>query len=319
MLYPLKFKSIYKEKVWGGDKIRKLKSDNSTPLNCGESWEISAIQNDISVVENGFLNNNSLEEIIEIYMGEIVGDSVFDKFGYEFPILLKIIEAKENLSIQVHPNDKIAEERHHARGKSEMWYVIESEEDARLISGFKNQTNFKELTDAINSGNIDELINQPIIKNSEVYYIPAGRIHSLGKGNIIVEVQQTSDVTYRLYDYNRLDRELHLELAKDVVDFNPIEKLTETFDRTPDKSNKIIKTDNFTVNFLPIMNSLEKDYFKLDSFVIYFCLKGELIIKYKNKTETISTGETVLIPAQLKNIVLIPKQYTEMLEVYMEL
>ncbi|MDD2387121.1 MAG: class I mannose-6-phosphate isomerase [Bacteroidales bacterium] len=319
MLYPIKFYPIYKSKVWGGNKIKALKNENNIPDKCGESWELSGVEGDVSVVKNGFLKDNTIEEIIEVYMGDMVGDKIFEKFAYEFPILLKIIEANENLSIQVHPDDATAEQRHNARGKSEAWYILETLHNAKLISGFNKNSNFAEMSDLIKLKNLETILNQPLTKPSEVYYIPSGRVHSLGKGNLIVEIQQTSDVTYRIYDYDRTDRELHLDLASDVIDYKKTEKLTEDYSRNLDKSNEIIKNSNFTINYLPVMNSLEKDYFNIDSFIIYYCIKGELIIKYNNKTETLKTGETVLIPAALKNIVLIPKTYTEMLEIYLEL
>lgn len=319
MLYPIKFKSIFKQKVWGGEKIKLLKNDKTIPEKCGESWEVSGVQGDVSIIANGFMKDNTLEELIEVYMGDLVGDKVFDKFGYEFPLLIKIIEAKENLSVQVHPNNKIAEERHGARGKSEIWYILNNEKDSCLISGFKNDTNFEGITDAIKNDNLDSIVNQPKVKSSEVYNIPAGRIHSLGKGVMVLEVQQTSDVTYRLYDYGRKNRELHLDLAKDVLDYKKTRKLTEEFDRKPDNSNKILKSENFTLNFLPVMNNLDKDYINLDSFVLYFCVNGELIIKTGDQTTTIKTGETVLIPAMIKNVTLHPKTYTELIEIYLEL
>lgn len=319
MLYPLKFYPIYKSKVWGGDKIKSIKGDNSIPAKCGESWELSGLDGDLSIVKNGFLKDNSIQEIIEIYMGEIVGDRVFEKYGYEFPVLVKIIEAKENLSLQVHPNDKTAAIRHNARGKSEIWYILESEENAKLVSGFNKKTTSDEVLKLIETKNIESILNQPTTKPSQMYYIPAGRVHSLGKGNLIVEIQGTSDVTYRLYDYGRTDRELHIDLANDVIDYNKTQKITEDYERLPDKSNKIIKNQHFTVNFLPVMNNLEKDYYQIDSFVLYYCINGELIIKYGQKNITIKSGETILIPAVIKSLILSPKTYTEMLEIYLEL
>ncbi|PLX07259.1 MAG: mannose-6-phosphate isomerase [Marinilabiliales bacterium] len=319
MLYPLKFKPIYKSKVWGGDRIKKIKNDKNIPEKCGESWEISGVQNDISVVSNGFLKGNTIEEVIDIYMSEIVGEKVFEKFGYEFPILVKIIEAKENLSVQVHPDDAIAEERHHARGKSEIWYILDSEKDAKLISGFNKDTSFNKMLKAIEEKKLENILNQPVTKPSEVYYMPAGRVHSLGHGNLILEIQETSDITYRIYDYGRTDRELHLNLAEEVIYYKKTEDFKTDYERKPDKSNQIIKNKHFTINFLPVMNSLEKDYYKLDSFVVYYCINGELIIKYADDNTVIKAGETILLPASLKNVVLIPKIYTELIEVYLEL
>jgi len=317
MLYPLKFRPVYKSKVWGGSKIREIKGDKKVPDNCGESWEISAVQGDMSVVSNGFLKGNSIEEIIDIYMGEIVGDKVFDKFGIEFPILLKIIEAKENLSVQVHPDNKIAAERHNAWGKTEIWYIVSAESGAKLISGFNQNVDTKTFFDLVEKGELEKIVNQPEVKAGEVYYIPAGRLHSLGKGVTLVEIQQTSDVTYRVYDYGRIGRELHLDLAEDIIDYKQTTELKTAFNRRPDVSNKIIQNDFFTVNFLPLMNSVVKDYYELDSFVIYHCINGELeILTEGNSSVKIKNGETVLIPAAIKTLTLVPKLYSEILEVY---
>lgn len=318
MLYPIKFKPIFKNKVWGGKKISEIKSDKSIAENCGESWEISGVQEDVSVITNGFLEGNTLEEAIEIYMSDLVGEKVFDKFGIEFPILLKIIEAKENLSVQVHPNNAIAQERHNAWGKSELWYIIEAENNSKLVSGFNTKMNRLEFKNKVSDGTIESTLYQPNVKAGDAYYIPSGRIHSLGKGNTILEIQQTSDITYRIYDYGRTDRELHIDLAEDVIDFQETKKANIDFDKKPDKSNNIINNEFFTINFLPIMNSLTKDYFQIDSFVIYHCLKGELIINYGEENEVIKTGESILIPAELKSLTLVPKQYSEIIEVFID-
>lgn len=317
MLYPLKFKPIYKTKVWGGSKIREIKSDNKVPDDCGESWEISAVEEDISIVANGFLKGNSLEEIIEIYMGEIVGDKVFDKFGYEFPILLKIIEAKENLSVQVHPDNKIAAKRHNAWGKTEMWYILEAESGAKLVSGFNQNISQKTFFESLETGVFEKYVNQPEVQAGEVYYIPSGRLHSLGKGITLVEIQQTSDITYRIFDYGRKGRELHLELAADVIDYKHVHDVRTNFSHNPDKSNKIIQNEFFTINFLPLMNTVIKDYYELDSFVLYFCINGEIAVKTgENETVKIKTGETLLIPASIKSVALEPSKYSEILEVF---
>ncbi|HNQ69501.1 MAG TPA: class I mannose-6-phosphate isomerase [Bacteroidales bacterium] len=317
MLYPLKFEPIYKQKVWGGDKIKDIKSDQNVPNNCGESWEISAVQGDLSVVSNGFLKGNTIEEIIEIYMGEVVGDKVFDKFGIEFPILVKIIESKENLSLQVHPDNIIAAKRHNAWGKSELWYILNADPGSKLISGFNQNVNSKIFFDSIENGNFDNYLNKPEIKTGEVYYIPAGRLHSLGKGVTLVEIQQTSDITYRVYDYGRKDRELHLDLAEDVIDYKQSKEIKTSYKHTPDISNNIIKNELFTVNFLPVMNTIIKDYYEYDSFIIYHLINGKITVITDGDNHTsITKGETVLIPSSLRNIKIIPQQYSEILEIY---
>jgi len=318
MLYPLKFKPIYKTKVWGSNRIRQIKNDKNIPDKCGEIWEISAVEDNVSVISNGFLKDNTLEEAIEIYMGEIVGDKIFDKFGYEFPLLIKIISADENLSLQVHPDNEVAAERHNAWGKTEMWYILEAEKDSKLVSGFNKNTDEKTLLSVIENNNLSEIVNETEAKSGDVFFIPAGRIHSIGKGLTIAEIQQTSDITYRVYDYGRTDRELHLDLAMDVIDYKKTNNTKTSYLHDPDKSNKIIQNEFFTVNFLPVMNILSKDYYELDSFVVYFCINGKLVIKYDEDMITIEKGETILIPADLKSLTLIPEQYSELLEIYIE-
>ena len=316
MLYPLKFKPIYKSTVWGGSNIKNTKKGRSIPQNCGESWEISAVKDNLSVITNGFLKGTTIEDLIEIYMEEVVGDKVFEKFGYEFPILLKIIDAAENLSIQVHPDNEIAAERHNAWGKSEMWLILNAENNACILNGFNQKTDKNTLLSAIHKGNIESLINKIPVKNGDAYYIPAGRIHSIGKGITILEIQQTSDITYRVYDYSRTDRELHLDLAADIIDYNKAENLQQEYSQDIDQKNQIIENENFTINFLPIVSPQKRDYYDLDSFVIYFCINGSLKIMYGEEYVEMKKGETVLIPAELKIITLIPDTYSELVEVY---
>lgn len=319
MLYPIKFKPIYKSKVWGGEKIKELKADKKAPIDCGESWEISSLQGDLSIVANGFLKGNSIDEIIEVYMGDLVGDTVFEKFAYEFPLLIKIIEAKENLSVQVHPNDEIAKERHNARGKTEIWYILDTENEAKLISGFSKNISQNEFFKAVENEALNNLLNIVETKPGEVYYMPAGRVHSLCAGNLILEIQQSSDITYRIYDFGRKGRELHLDLAADVIDYSKTKYLNTFFSKTPNSQNSIISNEFFTLNYLPLMNETQKDFYDLDSFVVYFCINGKIRIKTPgNKDEYISKGETVLIPAIIKNISLIPEIYSEIIEIYIK-
>jgi len=319
MLYPLKFKPIYKTKVWGGDKIRRIKNDSKVPENCGESWEISGVQDDVSVVANGFLKGNTLQEIIEVYLEEVVGDKVLEEYGYEFPILLKIIDAKENLSVQVHPDDETAAELHNARGKTEAWYILEADKDAKIIDGFNRDTTERELLQSIQDGNLEEMLKYHNVKSGEFYFIPAGRVHGMCAGTTVVEIQETSDITYRIYDYNRGNRELHTQYAVDVIDYKKNDKKSIDFSRMPDHSNQIVKCKYFTANYLPVMNSLLKDYSNTDSFVIYHCVHGQVNVKTPNGEEVLNEGETILIPACIDEVVLIPMKYSELLEIYMDL
>jgi len=225
-LYPLKFQPIYKEKIWGGNKIvKRFGRKNTSSEKIGESWELSAVEGDDSIVTNGYLEGNSLSELVEIYMGDIVGDKVYEKFGDEFPLLIKFIEANDKLSLQVHPNDEVAIERHHSYGKTEMWFVLDNEPDAELIYGFRAKTSKEEFRKALETNTFEKLLNIEKTQAEDVFYIPAGKLHALGRGLLVVEIQQTSDVTYRVSDWGRTDqngkeRELHIDLALDVIDYS---------------------------------------------------------------------------------------------------
>ena len=324
-LYPLKFKPIFKEKIWGGQKLnKKLNKDFPTNKNIGESWEISDIEEDESVITNGFLAGNTLNELIEIYMSDLVGTKNYEKFGLEFPLLIKFIDAQDDLSIQVHPNDKLAMKRHNAYGKSEMWYIIDADKDANLISGFNKKTNKKEYLEKLENGEITDILNFETAKAGDVFNIPAGRVHAICKGILLAEIQQTSDVTYRIYDWERKDkdgnsRELHTDLALDAIDFKHYKNYKTEYKPEENYPYNLVKNKYFTTNKIDLTKKATFDYFNIDSFIIYMCVSGEFDINYNN-TETINikTGETILIPAEMNEITLIPKVYSEILEVLIE-
>ncbi len=222
-LYPLKFKPILKDKIWGGAKLRDVLGKKASDK-AGESWEISSVEGDISIVENGFLAGNSLLEVAEVYMGDLVGDSIFDRFGVEFPLLIKFIDAADFLSVQVHPDDAMARERHNSYGKTEMWYIVESDQ-GELIAGFNRKLDREQYLRHFNGGSLKEILNHEAVAPGDIYFMPAGRIHAIGPGVLLAEIQQTSDVTYRIYDWDRIDdqgnpRELHTDLALDAIDFS---------------------------------------------------------------------------------------------------
>ncbi|MBT6765533.1 MAG: class I mannose-6-phosphate isomerase, partial [Prolixibacteraceae bacterium] len=200
-LYPLKFKPIYHEKIWGGDRLQKvLNKDFGNLPNCGESWEVSGVEGHISVVGNDFLAGNSLQDLVEIYMGDLVGDKVYKKFGIEFPLLIKFIDAEQDLSIQVHPNDELSKKRHNAYGKTEMWYVVDADKGALINSGFNQEVSKKKYLEYFNKGKLTDLLCFEKVNKGDVFFIPAGRVHAIGKGILVAEIQQTSDVTYRIFD-----------------------------------------------------------------------------------------------------------------------
>ncbi|MBI9056467.1 class I mannose-6-phosphate isomerase [Labilibaculum sp. DW002] len=323
-LYPLKFKTILKDKIWGGDKLKTVLNKDFSPLpNAGESWEISGVEGDVSVVSNGFLAGNNLEELIEIYMGDLVGDKVYEKFGVEFPLLIKFIDANDVLSIQVHPDDEMSKERHNAYGKTEMWYVIEADKGSELIVGFNQEITKEQYLGKLKEGKLEDILNSTPVKEGSCFFIPAGRVHAIGKGILLAEIQQTSDVTYRMYDFNRTDdagnpRELHTELAVDAIDYSFEKKYETTYKTEVNKTEELVRCQYFTTNILEFDKAIEKDYYDLDSFVIYMCLEGDLDLAYDEETISVAKGESILIPATIKNVKLSPKSKAKILEVFIK-
>jgi mannose-6-phosphate isomerase len=323
-LYPLKFIPQYKDKIWGGKKLRELLGKTGASDKAGESWEISGVHDSISVIENGFLAGNNLQELIEVYMGDLVGDKIYDRFGHEFPLLIKFIDATEKLSIQVHPNDEMAMQRHNSYGKTEMWYIIQAEENSELIVGFNKDIDKSVYMHHLDNKTLDEILNYVKIFAGDVIFLPAGRIHAIGAGTLLAEIQQTSDITYRIYDFDRLDssgkpRELHTALAVDAIDYNYYKNNKIEYTCRLNEPSELIRCKYFTVNILNFNERIEKDFLSLDSFVIYMCLEGEYNIDYyENETIKVSKGESLLIPAELKNIYLNPSGETRILEIYID-
>jgi len=323
-LYPIKFEPVCLEKIWGGNRLKSLLNKVYNLKNCGESWEISGVEGNVSVVANGFLKGNDLSELIEIYMGDLVGDKVYEKFGTEFPLLIKFIDAQDDLSIQVHPNDELSKERHNAFGKTEMWYVVDVAEGALINSGFNQPVDREKYLEYLENGNLIDLLKYDEAKVGDVFFIPAGRVHAIGKGSLVAEIQQTSDVTYRIFDYNRKDdkgneRELHTDLALDAIDFSYLDDYKTKYAAELNNSTEIVSCKYFTTNILEFDKTIEKDYFKIDSFVIYITLEGNFEIETENGVEKTGKGETVLIPANIELLKLNPKNgKVKLLEVYIQ-
>ncbi|MDP2337082.1 MAG: mannose-6-phosphate isomerase [Bacteroidota bacterium] len=322
-LYPLKFTPIYKDKIWGGSKVKTvLNKDFGNLPNCGESWEISGYENNVSIISNGYLAGNSLEELIEVYMGDLVGDQVFETFGLEFPLLIKFIDANDDLSIQVHPDDEMASERHNGSGKTEMWYVLQADQGSRLQSGFNQPVDQEKYLEKLEQVELTDILNFEEVTAGDVFFIPAGRVHAIGKGILLTEIQQTSDVTYRIYDYDRRDdkgnlRELHTELALDAIDYKLYPEYKTKYEPKINESVELVSCQYFTTNLLELNQTIEKDYNKLDSFVIYICLEGELQIETESGSESVQKGGTILIPASIENVQLkLLSATVKLLEVY---
>ncbi|MDR3227626.1 MAG: class I mannose-6-phosphate isomerase [Prevotellaceae bacterium] len=321
MLYPLKFYPIYKHYVWGGTSLAALKNVKLKPAEIiSESWELSSVKGNISVIANGFLEGNNLQEIIEIYMGDLVGESVYEKYGIEFPLLLKFIDAAQSLSVQVHPDDEIALKRHNAYGKEEMWYIIEAEKNAELCIGFNKKTDKKIFQEALQNKTLTDFLNFEKIYNDDVVEVPSGRIHSIGKGILLAEVQNTSDITYRIYDWGReynakTARQMHVDLALDVIDYNSYKSYKTKYGIMKNDSSEICRNNHFTVNAVDFDNTIIRDYVSLDSFVAYMCVEGSAILECNESRETIKKGETILIPAVIDEVKLIPDKHARLLEI----
>lgn len=309
MLYPLKFKPRVKERIWGGSAILKKKGSAVSRLAkdklYGESWDLSAVKGDVSVVTNGFLKGNNLEEIIEVYMGELMGEAHFERFGLEFPLLVKYLDCCDKLSVQVHPDDALAEERHGSYGKTEAWYIADCKPGAAIYLGFKDLSlSREEYIAAVSESRLEELLNRVEVKKGDIFFIPAGTVHALGAGIEVVEVQQTSDVTYRIYDWDRVDatgkgRELHTALAVDAIDFEAdADLLHKPYDLQRGGEVKAIDSKFFTMSLLDVADYKLLDRSALDSFIIYIALSGNMTVKADGNAESLSEGELVLIPAE---------------------
>jgi len=319
--YPITFIPILKEKIWGGSKLQTLFGKQSTSNSVGESWEISGVKRSVSLVANGPEKNKSLQFLIEKYQHELVGKTVFDAFGSEFPLLIKYIDANKDLSVQVHPDDEIAKQRHNSFGKTEMWYIMQADEGARLNIGFKKSLTEAEYEKALTENQLMNLLHFQQVEKGDAVFIPPGKVHAIGAGVLLAEIQQTSDITYRIYDWDRVDaegnaRELHNEEAIVAIDFEKQDDYWLTYKKTPNHSNLIKICPFFQTNYLPVEGNVEKDYSLIDSFVIYMCVGGEATITTTGGSVQLSYGQTVLIPACCKQV-RISAQKAELLEVYL--
>jgi mannose-6-phosphate isomerase len=322
-LYPLKFAPLFKDKIWGGQKAKTIFGLDFSPLpNCGEVWVLSGYPGNESVVNNGFLKGNDLNELVEIYMEELLGDKVFETYGHDFPLLIKILDSNDWLSIQVHPDDELAEKRHKGSGKTEMWYVIDAEPDSELISGFRSTVTKDQYLEKLNSKSLTSLLNYEKAESGDVFFVPAGRVHALGPGLFIAEIQQSSDLTYRIYDYDRPDnsghlRELHTDLALDALDFEYRPDIKTSYVKAINKTVPLVQSPFFETGLINLGTTVVKNYSAIDSFVILFCVAGKCTVQYPKGTESLKAGEVILIPAGMQeDIAIVPLVETKILEIF---
>ena len=325
VLYPLKFKPIFKDKIWGGRKIKEQLGLDFGPLpNCGEVWLLSGLWDEQSEVANGDFKGDEINDLVETFMGDLVGESVFDKYGEQFPLLLKIIDANDWLSVQVHPDDELAEKRGIGNGKTEMWYVMHADKDAELVMGFNREMTRMDYVKVMKNNTLREVLNYEKVEAGDVFFIPAGRVHALGPDIMVAEIQQTSDTTYRIYDWDRINeagmsRELHIPQSVEAIDFAIPDQYKIEVQDVMNKTVPVVDCQYFVTNLLQLQGEMEKDYSNLDSFVILLCTEGFFSLVWENGAVFVKQGECVLIPNIVKKVSIRAERYCKLLEVYCQI
>lgn len=323
-LYPLKFEAILRPMIWGGSDMCKFKNIKPPQEGIGESWEISDWGNKRSVIADGKFSGKTLSEVLQAYQSQLVGKKVYDRYGNKFPLLVKFIDAKNDLSVQVHPNDEIALKRHHSFGKTEMWYVIDASPAASLYSGFSKNMSPEQYQETVKNKTFTDTLVKHSVKPGDVFFLPAGRVHALNAGCFVAEIQQTSDITYRIYDYDRKDaqgnsRELHIEQATDAIDYKVYGNYKSEYQPHINHPVRLVSCEYFTTNLLEMDIPLSRQPATLDSFVIYVCIQGHCTLKdNKGNSLFIEQGESVLIPADTKSVLIIPSETSKLLETFIK-
>jgi mannose-6-phosphate isomerase len=305
--YPLKFKPVFHYRIWGGDKLKTVFHKDYMEDSIGESWEISAVPGSETIVEEGIYQGRTINNLVSEFKGDFLGEEVYKNYGDEFPLLIKFIDAQQPLSIQVHPNNALAKERHDCLGKNEMWYIMPSDKDAKITVGFNKQLTPDSYQEHLKNNTLTDVLNEFSVKAGDAFYIPTGRVHAIGAGVVLAEIQQSSDVTYRIYDYDRKDlktgtnRELHTDLALDAIDFELHDSYKTKYTRKKNYPNKLIDSPYFKTNFLKVKGSQKRNLNEISSFVIYMCVKGNASFVYEEESYSIKLGECILLPAGIDN------------------
>ena len=303
MLYPLKFKKVLIPKVWGGRNLQeKLGIELPDDRNFGESWEVSSHKNGMSEVENGYLSGRQLQSLLEEFKQELVGEEIYTKYGNRFPLLIKYLDVNDRLSIQVHPSDEYALNNHNELGKCESWFIMYASDDAKLIMGMKKGINKEKFLEKTKNNDFEDLFNVVSVKTGDIIDVIPGSVHASLEGSVIfAEIQENSDITYRIYDFDRLDngkkRELHLDRAAEVIDFDLIPEVRNTNFKDDEIRKNISNTDFYSIDRIKILNEFEDSY---KNMLIYSILEGEGVIEYLGESLKVKKGETVLIPANIK-------------------
>ena len=323
-MYPLKFEPILKTVVWGGEKIAPYKEIETDQKHIGESWELSGVKGNESVVANGPLAGRTIASLVKDYKGELVGKHVYENTGDEFPLLIKFIDALSDLSIQVHPNDQLAAARHNgSKGKTEMWYVVAAEPGAHLLAGLTKSITPEEYAAKVADGTITDVLARHEVHPGDVFFLPAGRIHAICGGCFIAEIQQTSDITYRIYDYGRLGldgkpREVHTELAKDAIDYKVYDNYRTEYTPQENEEVELVSCKYFTTSLYDLTLPFARDLSEIDSFMVVMCLDGSGTIQVDGEDVYVHQGETVLIPASADDVCFIPDDTMKLLTSYIK-
>ena len=316
-VYPFQFEPILKDRIWGGEKLKTFLNKPITSSITGESWELSTVEGDVSVIANGDYKGQSLMNVINDSPEELLGAAVYKRFGKQFPLLFKYLDAREDLSIQVHPNDALAKKRHNSFGKTEMWYIMQADEEARIIVGFKEDSTAAEYVKNLESNTLLSILNDIKVKEGDVFFLETGTVHAIGAGMVVAEIQQTSDITYRLYDFDRKDaqgntRELHVDLALDAINYQKTDT-QKTYTNNSNQSNTIVDCTYFTTNFIPLNGDLTVNK-QGDTFTVYMCIEGAFEIQQEGVISKYIKGDTILIPAAMRSYALSGK--ASLLEIY---
>jgi mannose-6-phosphate isomerase len=318
-LYPLKFEPIFKDRLWGGVKLREVLGKEFQGSGIGESWELSGVAGDVSIVENGPYKGKSLNDLIRSYPDSLLGSDVLSRFGSEFPILIKFIDAREDLSIQLHPGDELARQRHNSFGKTEMWYVMDADPGAELIIGFKRDMSREEYQEALDSKSLTDHLHYEPVTAGDTYFINSGKIHAIGAGILLAEIQQSSDVTYRVYDFDRRDahgnqRDLHTDLALDAMDFRKKDDFKILYSRELNRENPMVSSTYFETSYLELDSETALSLSSPSSFTALVCVDGEAEVILGSWVVPVRQGETVLIPAAAQGTIL-KTRYSRFLKV----
>lgn len=305
---PLKFNALLKSTLWGGDKITPFKNLDIQQENVGESWEISGVKDNETIVADGPYAGKKLNELVEELKGKLVGEENYQRFGNEFPLLIKFIDARQDLSIQVHPTDEIAKMQGKERGKTEMWYLMDSDKDATLLCGLKKKITPEEYAQMVENDTIVDAIDRYEVKEGDCFFLPAGRIHAIGTGCFLAEIQQTSDVTYRIYDFKRKDkngnyRQLHTKEAAECINYNVESNYRTEYTPVKNQGVSLVQCPYFNTAVYDLNEPMTIDYSELDSFVILIGVKGNATITdNEGNTFTLQAGESVLVPATTETL-----------------